>query len=192
MKKKKKEAKPADRRVQKTKKLLSDALIALIIEKGFESVSIKDIIEKANVGRSTFYTHFEDKEQLLLWGHDTFKKLLTEDVKPLLNESKASCINFNFLYEHIQEQRLLISTLLGERGGEIAMEQLRKIFVHRITMYFGKKDLWKSEPSLFQITAHAAAAAMIALLVQWMEQEMPFSTDEMAKQSELLLMKMLG
>ncbi len=49
-----------DRRVQKTRKLLQDALIELVAEKGYEAVSIREILDKANVGRSTFYSHFED------------------------------------------------------------------------------------------------------------------------------------
>jgi AcrR family transcriptional regulator len=47
-----------DRRIQKTKKILSEALIALILEKGYEQVTVQDIIDKANVGRSTFYCHY--------------------------------------------------------------------------------------------------------------------------------------
>ena len=48
-----------DRRVSKTKKLLSDALMALIIEKGYDDVKVQDILDKANVGRTTFYLHYE-------------------------------------------------------------------------------------------------------------------------------------
>src|SRR5215213_8734136 len=54
-----------DRRVQKTRKLLQDALIELVAEKGYESVTVQEILEKGNVGRSTFYAHFQDKEHLL-------------------------------------------------------------------------------------------------------------------------------
>ena len=56
---KKKTQKPVDRRIQKSKKYLSDAFIALILEKGYEAVTVQEIIDRANVGRSTFYAHFE-------------------------------------------------------------------------------------------------------------------------------------
>jgi hypothetical protein len=46
-------AKTPDRRVQRTRKLLQDALIALVLEKGYEAVTVQDIIDHANVGRST-------------------------------------------------------------------------------------------------------------------------------------------
>ena len=54
-----------DRRVQKTRKLLQEALMELVAEKGYEAVTIREILDKANVGRSTFYAHFQDKDQLL-------------------------------------------------------------------------------------------------------------------------------
>ena len=55
-----------DRRVQKTRQLLKDALVELILEEGYEAVTINEILDRANVGRSTFYIHFENKHELLL------------------------------------------------------------------------------------------------------------------------------
>jgi len=65
-------AKVVDRRVQKTRQLLQEALTGLIAEKGYDSITIQHILDRANVGRSTFYAHFQDKEQLL---HSCFDSL---------------------------------------------------------------------------------------------------------------------
>jgi AcrR family transcriptional regulator len=54
-----------DRRVQKTQDLLHAALASLIHEKAYDSISVKEILDRANVGRSTFYMHFVDKDELL-------------------------------------------------------------------------------------------------------------------------------
>lgn len=60
-----------DRRIQKTLKLLREALVSLIAEKPYDSIVVKEILDRANVGRSTFYTHFRDKDELLSSGiHD--------------------------------------------------------------------------------------------------------------------------
>ena len=56
--------KPIDRRVARTRGMLHEALLSLIIEKGYEAVSVEDICERANVGRSTFYAHFTGKDDL--------------------------------------------------------------------------------------------------------------------------------
>jgi AcrR family transcriptional regulator len=62
------EARAPDRRVQRTRKLLQEALMTLILEKGYEAMTIQDIIDRANVGRATFYNHFLDKQDLLVSG----------------------------------------------------------------------------------------------------------------------------
>ena len=53
--------KTLDRRVQRTRQLLQDALISMMIEKGYAATTVQDIIGRANVGRATFYAHFADK-----------------------------------------------------------------------------------------------------------------------------------
>jgi AcrR family transcriptional regulator len=55
-----------DRRVGKTRKALKDALTDLILEKGYEGVTVQDVIDRADVGRSTFYAHYIDKDDLLM------------------------------------------------------------------------------------------------------------------------------
>ena len=54
-----------DRRVQKTRQILQQAIVELVVEKGFESIKVQDILDKANIGRTTFYAHYQDKGELL-------------------------------------------------------------------------------------------------------------------------------
>src|SRR5271170_3820458 len=55
-----------DRRIQRTRQLLRESLIELILEKGYDAVTVQDITDHANLGRATFYLHYRDKEELLL------------------------------------------------------------------------------------------------------------------------------
>ncbi len=59
------DAKKLDRRIIRTRQLLRDALMALVIEKGYETISVQEITDRANVNRSTFYLHYKDKDELL-------------------------------------------------------------------------------------------------------------------------------
>src|SRR5215211_2922176 len=77
-----------DRRVQKTRKLLQDALIELVAEKGYESITIQEILDKANVGRSTFYAHSQDKDQLLNSILDRLDELFDGHKKQLLDATQ--------------------------------------------------------------------------------------------------------
>lgn len=55
-----------DRRRARTRKMLSDALMGLILERGYDAITIQDITDKANLSRATFYLHFGDKQDLYL------------------------------------------------------------------------------------------------------------------------------
>src|SRR5215467_2339104 len=75
--------KTMDRRVQRTHDVLHRALMSLIIEKGYEVITVQDIIDRANVGRSTFYTHYVGKQDLL-------RKGLTHLKEQLLTHQRAA------------------------------------------------------------------------------------------------------
>lgn len=72
--------KQEDRRVARTKQNLADALIDLILQKGYEKVSVQNIVDRANIGRTTFYAHFQDKDDLLRHSVGTLDDLVDEAV----------------------------------------------------------------------------------------------------------------
>ena len=65
-----------DRRVQRTRRLLHKALMSLILEKKYESITVQEILDRADVGRSTFYMHFQDKDELLFDGFQYLQSFL--------------------------------------------------------------------------------------------------------------------
>ncbi len=116
-----------DRRVQKTRKLLQDALIDLVAEKGYEAVSIREILDQANVGRSTFYAHFQDKDQLLHSILDRLDDLFEEHKKRLSEAAKngGSSSHTNLpiglsptlsLFQFVQQNHRFFKAMLGNRG----------------------------------------------------------------------------
>jgi AcrR family transcriptional regulator len=69
-------ARTIDRRVERTRRLLREALLSLIREKGFAALSVQEILDRADIGRATFYAHFDNKEDLLLSGLDGLRASL--------------------------------------------------------------------------------------------------------------------
>jgi AcrR family transcriptional regulator len=68
-----------DRRVMRTRKTLKQALISLILEKGYEVITIKDICDTANVGRATFYAHYKSKDDLKRSGiEENLRRMLVD------------------------------------------------------------------------------------------------------------------
>ncbi len=168
-----------DRRVQKTKKYLSEALIALILEKGYEQVTIQDIVARANTGRSTFYTHYESKEQLLMDGHKNLGVAFFDG---------SHEFNFLPLFEHAAQNLHLAKAMFGKMSGNIIVNSFRNHAADKIKEQhkskFGKS---KSDKLLLAYYADAAAAAVISLLVSWMEGGTPFTSTEMAAQCQRIV-----
>src|SRR5947209_9574584 len=70
-------AKPVktDKRVRETRDALGDALLALIEEKHFDAITVQEVLDRAKVGRSTFYVHYRDKDDLFLSDVEEFLEL---------------------------------------------------------------------------------------------------------------------
>src|SRR5215471_10238646 len=104
-----------DRRRERTRRLLGDALVELIREKGYGAITVSDIIERANVGRSTFYAHYHDKDDLFLGEMDRVIDVLGQNV---LHHSHEG--NFLFpslgLFRHVGEEYELYKALTWSSG----------------------------------------------------------------------------
>lgn len=90
--------------------------MALILEKGYNAVTVTDIIDRADVGRSTFYAHFTDKQDVLFSNIEELGFL-----HPARSTGDGELFAFSLpMLEHVQEQRPLVRALLGRRSGGLA------------------------------------------------------------------------
>ena len=195
-----------DRRVQKTRKLLQDALIELVAEKSYESASIREILERANVGRSTFYAHFQDKDQLLHSILDRLNELFVQHEKQFLDPTKnfgnADIMNLSrefsltlSLFQFIGQNHRFFKAMLGNRGyGIFAKPVYDYVFAHVhgiftrplhddafAHMHESFKILKSHEKygSLeSEIAAHYFVSALMGILVWWVEKDMPCTAEE--------------
>ena len=175
---------PTDRRINRTRALLADALIALVLEKGYEAVTVQDIIDRANVGRSTFYAHFENKEQLLFSGHGGLTDQLMADVHADAPDTLTYGVNLPALFGHVVHNHRLAKAMLGKNSGELVINHIQGLlfmqFRDALTSQQPPVDSVRSE-----LLAGALAAMLVGLLRNWLEQDMPLPLDpiiEMARQ----------
>jgi AcrR family transcriptional regulator len=113
-------ARAVDRRIQRTRQLLHGSLMALIQEKGFEALSVQDIIDRANVGRATFYAHFDSKEDLLASGIENLRESLKERQRQARSAGGSDERLFAFsreLFTHANEHRTVFRAMVGKRSG---------------------------------------------------------------------------
>ena len=129
-----------DRRQQKTRQAVFDAFALLLERKNYTNITIQDIIDEANIGRSTFYAHFETKDELLkvlcseIFDHvfaEKKKKKKTHDFSENGNNIKAEITHI--LY-HLQEHMDYLPGILSGESGDIFMSffmgHLRELFSH--------------------------------------------------------------
>lgn len=172
-----KEKRPVDRRIQKTRQSLFNALMDLILEKGYEAVTVQDIIDQANVGRSTFYAHFENKDQLLYGSHQALNHLL-------FSADTTEGIDFLALYTHAQEHSHVAKAMLGKKGGELVIGYFRDAMARKILNEMKRRaEKSETEQKMLAFTAEATAAALVRLLTCWLDQDMPFTAEEMEEKS---------
>lgn len=167
-----------DRRTQKTKTALAAALAELIAEKGFDAITIQDIIDRANVGRSTFYAHYESKEQLMV-GNIHFQHELIET--PQGDDQRFPMgINLHYLFHHTKEYLPIIKGLSGSRGMDIIYKYFAEVCSGKIREHYKaqpRRD--KKGQKILHYKADAAAAGILAMLFRWLEDGATIPEEEM-------------
>lgn len=121
-----------DRRVERTRRTLHSALIALLHERSWDEVSVQDICERADVGRSTFYTHFTDREELLLIGFDNMRKQLHAHIAQQTSSARRPLQFMEGLIVHAHANQRLFRALVGKRGGQAVLQRFRQLLVELV------------------------------------------------------------
>lgn len=121
-----------DRRVQRTRRALREALISLIVERGWEGFSVQDVCDRADVGRSTFYTHFADKEDLVAGGLEDLRTTLRAQVLAAGGGDGRPLGFSRGLVEHAFEHQRLFRALVGKRSGELVQRMFRQMVLELV------------------------------------------------------------
>ena len=183
-------AKAEDRRIQRTRALLLSALLDLIVEKGYEEVTVQDIVDRANVGRSTFYKHYLDKRELLLSGVDGLRAFLIQQ-RPALRSSMATCeglLTFSLpLFQHVQENLRFCRALLSPHSAAIVEPQIQRILADLVQEELAvcvSSGAVQAVP--LDVVVQYTVSAFLGLMRWWMEQPRPCPAEEIDRQFRAL------
>ncbi len=123
-----------DRRQRKSRKAIFDAFIALLRAKRYEHITVQDIIDTADISRSTFYAHFETKDMLLkAMCSDIFDHIFAGDLCEYPDQGPQLQARLAHILWHLQEQKDQVVGILSCEGGELFMSYFRE----RLTTLFG-------------------------------------------------------
>jgi len=177
----------SDRRVQRTRRLLHKALISCILEKKYESITVQEILDRADVGRSTFYMHFRDKDELLVSGFRELQGLLNSAqaaTGDLLGKSYERIIGFSqAMFEHAHEYRTVNRALLGSGAETIVRRQIHSVLAglvgKEVAIQFCRVRRASSAVSP-ELLTHFLVSTYISVMSWWLKARNPAPAKEIA------------
>ena len=180
--------KKEDRRAQRTRRLLHQAVISLMKEKRYNSITVQDIIDRADVGRSTFYAHYQDKEDLV---NNNLEEMMEELSQPLtgLNLDSQQIIPGLALFEHIQENRHVFEAMGGGQGLDMLLEKGLFYWEKRVEAQLQSLLTEGQTPEVpISLLADYVSGAFMTFIKWWLDNRLPCSAKRMDEMFQQLVM----
>lgn len=160
-----------DRRVQRTKASLHSALIGLAREKPYPSIAVKEILDRANVGRSTFYTHFRDKDDLLENGISEILGSIQDRPRP--DGAVERIVAFSLpILKHVDEHRRAAGPKMKREGRIVMHEHMQHVLTNLIADELGRMTASRPKEQIpTELVARHVASTFVLVLNWWVESD---------------------
>ena len=179
-----------DRRVRRTRRALQKALVDLILEKGYDAVTIEEITDRADLGRTTFYLHYKDKEELLMHAIDTICEDFIETHSSLLAqidspENAIKQLRYNLderilyhIFAHARDNADLYKVMLRGEGGARATRRFANVIQEETVKRLKNiKGLTIKVP--IEIFAVYFSGTIMEMVTWWLEENQPYPIEKM-------------
>ena len=174
-----------DRRVQRTRELLKKALIELIRERGYDAITIQEIVDRANVGRTTFYLHYGSKDDLFIGCHEAIvSEFHFGPHYPLSREellSPEAPPGMIAAYRHLEDVRGLLSCILRGKDGPLILRRIRDWRAQTIETSLRAAFAEADSSIPFEVLVNYLAGAQTALMQWWLERRQPHTPENLAQ-----------
>ena len=175
-----------DRRIQKTLHYLQKALAELIAEKDYDDITIQDILDRANVGRSTFYAHFENKDQLVRSILELLNERYEEGIRRMGAGQKAYETNSDHMpfgvLQFVEQHQDLFKAMLGKQGHKNDPNPFADYLFVLTREHFRQMLRPRYDDTLrIEMAAHYYANALIGAMVWWLENDRVYPAEDFAQ-----------
>ena len=176
-----------DRRVQRTRELLQKALIDLIGERGYDAITIQDIVDRANVGRTTFYLHYNSKDDLFMSCHEAIvsqfqfgplhphplsrDELLSPEAPPGMTRA----------YRHLKEAWVRLYPIFQGKDGPLILRRMRDWSAQEIEANLRSAFAEADSAIPLDVLANYLAGARIGLVIWWLEKRQSHTPEMIAQ-----------
>ncbi len=168
-----------DRRSLRTQQALMDALIGLLAVKRYDEISINDIIDRANVGRSTFYAHYQAKDDLLKSGFERILDTLMRQIS-FAEADQDLRLDTTALFRHAQGHYEIYRTLVWGSGFDVLTRDGHAALSAKFQEKFSRLLAGRPEPPIpLAVLSYSMAGTLLILLKWWLDNKMPYSPEYM-------------
>ncbi len=175
----------SDRRVQRTRELLQKALIELISERGYDAITIQEIVDRANVGRTTFYVHYNSKDELFMSCHEAIVSDFNFGPQHLLSReellSDEAPPGMIMAFRHLQEARALLNPIFQGEDNVLILRRIRDGSAQDIEASLRAAFTEADSAIPVNMLANYLAGARIALMQWWLEKRQPYTLEVLAQ-----------
>lgn len=169
----------SDRRSRRSRRLIADALLALMREKRFDRITVREIVERADVGRTTFYAQFQNKEDVLASEVERVLGLLHDQHLAAAEEPADQLLPSAGFFRHVQETRSLYPALVRGLASDphyLAVHRsLRDRAAQQLALDASSRDL----PVPAEIVADYLAGSLLTLVHWWLDHGTPYTPEQM-------------
>jgi AcrR family transcriptional regulator len=177
-----------DRRSQRTQLALTDALITLLVVKHYDEISINDIVDRANVGRSTFYAHYQTKDDLLKCSFERVLDMLIDHIS-FGEAGQDFQLDTTPLFRHAIGHYELYRTLGWGSGLVILTKDGHAALSGKFQESFTLLMSGKPEPSIpLAVLSYSMAGTLLILLKWWLDNKIPYTPEYMDEIFQQLVM----
>jgi len=171
-----------ERRKNRTHKALKQAALELVLEKGFDSVTIQDIVDRADYGRGTFYLHFDDKEsvvwEVIMDGLDEANRQGGQ--RHAEGKYPPGYLGYLITFEHAERNQDLYRLMMGSQGSSLLSHRVAQVLAGQIEGSI-RAGLYEPHPGLPpEVTAQTIVGALVRLVFWWLETPNEFTSKQMA------------
>lgn len=173
-----------DRRAVRSKRLILEALRELVLEKDYKEISISDIVKRADIGRATFYAHFEDKNHLGRFLFNQLQIQIEQEIQTILNNNDSPDNDYQQLVPSLAIFRIAQAKhrwfKINATNPEIGLSMLTPPLIRRLENRLdalNRQDYHDGVPR--RMAATYLVSALIALLTDWVVSDMPLPPEAM-------------
>ncbi|MEI5992997.1 TetR/AcrR family transcriptional regulator [Candidatus Enterococcus mansonii] len=188
-------SKKTDLRVQRTHKMIIQAFVHLVEEKGYDCVTIQDIADEAMINRATFYAHFKDKqdlyEQIFDFAVNAFTSVIDTEQIIVSNRVKVKQIELllTHIYINIQKNKNFVLTIMDGSSNELLRKRLAEIIYEKYAYIFCTLKITENDIEVpLDFIIEYMTSIFTATLHWWITSDTDMSPNHLAR----LVIKLVG